>query len=306
MTALVSDAQLPPKIGVHPRPDGSFVARDAGPAPGRGHRRQRRPRRHEVGHRVPDEQRARACRPSTPSWSSTTPPPACRSPSSTAARSPPSAPRRSRASRSAASAPRGRQPAGPRGAHRRRRPGPQPRPGDRPCAAGRRSSPSTTATPSRAAALADAARDDGRDRLGPVAPDRREPPSTGADVVDHRGFVRRRPRQLDDQRLAGARRARRAGRLRDAIARPTWPRDAALFLVDQREQFLANRDAGPVRRLPGTRGDARRGDPGRARRDRPPGRVVVTPPGRRPCGRRVRGCDRAPGAGRGLGVELPR
>ena len=40
-------------------------------------------------------------------------------------------------------------------------------------------------------------------------------------------------------------------------------RDAALFLVDERGQFLANRDAGAVRRLPRPDGDPRRGDPGR-------------------------------------------
>ena len=30
MTALVADAELPPKIGVHPRPDGLVRPRDAG------------------------------------------------------------------------------------------------------------------------------------------------------------------------------------------------------------------------------------------------------------------------------------
>ena len=43
-------------------------------------------------------------------------------------------------------------------------------------------------------------------------------------------------------------------------------RDAALFLVDQREQFLANRDAGSSTATP-TRRDDRRGDPRRDARD---------------------------------------
>ena len=40
-------------------------------------------------------------------------------------------------------------------------------------------------------------------------------------------------------------------------------REAALFLVDDRGQFLANRDSRPVRRLPRPDGNARRGDPRR-------------------------------------------
>ena len=68
-------------------------------------------------------------------------------------------------------------------------------------------------------------------------------------------------------------------------------RDAALFLVDQREQFLANRDAGLLRRLPGPDGDARRGDRRAARRGRQrPGRR--DPPRRRPGRPRLRRRDR--------------
>ena len=67
LTALVADAELPPKIGVHPRPAGSFAhAMPALPArrrPGRP----RRPARDEMGRRLRHEQRARACRRSTPS-----------------------------------------------------------------------------------------------------------------------------------------------------------------------------------------------------------------------------------------------
>ena len=57
MTALVADAELPPKIGVHPRPAGSFAhAMPAVPArPG-----WRRPARHQVGRRLPGEPLERA------------------------------------------------------------------------------------------------------------------------------------------------------------------------------------------------------------------------------------------------------
>ena len=51
-------------------------------------------------------------------------------------------------------------------------------------------------------------------------------------------------------------------------------RDAALFLVDQRGQFLANREGGAVRRLPGPA--AMIGEALAAGSARPDGRVVVT------------------------------
>ena len=88
MIALVADAELPPKIGVHPRPEGSFA--HAMPASLRGGDPSgaRRPGRHEVGRRVRREQRAWACRPSTPSSCSTTRRPGCRRRSSMAGRSP--------------------------------------------------------------------------------------------------------------------------------------------------------------------------------------------------------------------------
>ena len=59
LRGLAGDAELPPKIGVHPRPAGSFGARDARLPPGRGRVRRRRPRGHEVGARRQPEQRAR-------------------------------------------------------------------------------------------------------------------------------------------------------------------------------------------------------------------------------------------------------
>ena len=59
------------------------------------------------------------------------------------------------------------------------------------------------------------------------------------------------------------------------VRRRGRPRGAALFLVDQREQFLANRDAGQLRRLPGSGGDDRRGDP-RGHDPAGAGRVLVT------------------------------
>ena len=103
MVALVADAELPPKIGVHPRPDGSFG--HAMPAYLRGADTggRRRPGRDEVGDRVRGQTGLAACRRSTRSWSSTTRPPGDRSRSWTAVRSPRSGPQPSPAWRSGAS-----------------------------------------------------------------------------------------------------------------------------------------------------------------------------------------------------------
>ena len=83
-------------------------------------------------------------------------------------------------------------------------------------------------------------------------------------------------------------------------------RDAGLFLVDERGQFLANRDAGAVRRLPGSDRHARRGAPRRhaasgfgTRRGDPPRRRA-----RRRRLRRRRSSARAEALG--LGTILPR
>ena len=60
MTALVAEAQLPPKIAIHPRPDGIVPPCDAGPPAGRRSRWRRGSRRGEMGCRLPGESRARA------------------------------------------------------------------------------------------------------------------------------------------------------------------------------------------------------------------------------------------------------
>ena len=94
--------------------------------------------------------------------------------------------------------------------------------------------------PDRAAALADEAR---RPR---GSPRRRRSLGTGRGRRCRRGRDRRLVRAAppgDDAGLARTRCARRGGRLRHLLL-GCRGRRAALFLVDQREQFLANRDAG--------------------------------------------------------------
>ena len=59
MVALVADAELPPKIGVHPRPAGLVRARDAGP-PARRRGGRRGPPRDEVDRGLPGQPGARA------------------------------------------------------------------------------------------------------------------------------------------------------------------------------------------------------------------------------------------------------
>ena len=83
-------------------------------------------------------------------------------------------------------------------------------------------------------------------------------------------------------------------------------RDAALFLVDHREQFLANRDAGQFDGYPDP--TATLGEAILAGTPRPAsGRVVVTHLGRRARGPRLRRRDRAARRGAsGLGSTLPR
>ena len=60
----------------------------------------------------------------------------------------------------------------------------------------------------------------------------------------------------------------------DRSAPPRWPRDAALFLVDDRGQFLANRDAGAFADYPDP--TATIGEALIAGTPRPTGRVVVS------------------------------
>ena len=75
-------------------------------------------------------------------------------------------------------------------------------------------------------------------------------------------------------------------------------REATLFAVDERAQFLANRDAGQFRRLPGPVDDDRRGDR-RGHRAAGAGPGPRHASGRRPGGSRVRRGDRPPRDGAG-------
>ena len=86
---------------------------------------------------------------------------------------------------------------------------------------------------------------------------------------------RRGERQVDDQRLAPRGRDRRSRSTTRRTVAAEVARDAALFLVDHREQFLANRDAGNFDGYPDPARDDRRGHPRGHARARP-GRVVVT------------------------------
>ena len=74
---------------------------------------------------------------------------------------------------------------------------------------------------------------------------------------------------------------------------------AALFLVDDREQYLANRHRSAVRGLSRRGGHHRRGHPGQA--ERPCRTGPRHPPRGRPGGRRLRGCGPAHGRGRASG-----
>ena len=100
LRGLAGDAELPPKIGVHPRPAGSFGHAMPAYLPGGDASGVRRPRGHEVGHRGQPEQRAR--HPGHPRHAAAQRPghAVSRSRSSTPGRSPPSGRRRRRASRS--------------------------------------------------------------------------------------------------------------------------------------------------------------------------------------------------------------
>ena len=139
MRALVADAELPPKIGVHPAAAGLVRARDAGlPAwrPGESGRRLGRPAGHEVGVRLPrrtprgpaDHQRARG--PQRPDDRA-----ADRDPRRRADHRP--ADRRRQRRRDRALRPAGGRAAAGRD-HRRRHAGAQPPAGPRPRRAGRR------------------------------------------------------------------------------------------------------------------------------------------------------------------------
>ena len=94
-----------------------------------------------------------------------------------------------------------------------------------------------------------------------------------------------------DRGLAPRRRPRRRRRLRDATASAALARAAAMFLVDERGQFLAEPRRRAVRRLSRTRRrpSARRSSRARHRRRWARAR---DPPRRRPGGRRLRRRDR--------------
>jgi ornithine cyclodeaminase/alanine dehydrogenase-like protein (mu-crystallin family) len=81
-------------------------------------------------------------------------------------------------------------------------------------------------------------------------------------------------------------------------------RDAALFLVDQREQYLANRDAGQFDGYPDP--DATIGEAILAGTPRPPGRVVVTHLGVGLADLVFADAIVRAASARGLGIELPR
>ena len=275
MTALVADAELPPKIGVHPRPDGSFAhampaAPPAGATPaattaddllgmkwvtgfpanrtaglaGRSTRR-RHPQR--PGHRPADRRSSTAAR-SPPSGR-----PPCRGVAIRAVR------------RSGAGAARG-------AIDRRRRPGPR--------ATSRSSAASCPASqlvvhdrhPDRAAALAERP-PDRRDRRRGADPPARPSPAPTSSSPPSPSPGPRTARSMTGDWLR-PRRARRAGRLRDDVLGRGRPRRRAV--PGRRPRPVPGQPRRrPVRRLPGPDDDHRRGDP---RRDAATaaGRVVVT------------------------------
>ena len=150
----------------------------------------------------------------------------------------------------------------------------------------------------RAAALAAAAAATAGHRRGAVAADAR-----AAEATPMRTWSSRPPRSAPDdrqsmtRRLARRRRARRPGRLRDVLVAAEVARDAALFLVDERGQFLANRDAGQFDDYPDP--TATIGEAILAGTPRPAsGRVVVTHLGVGPRRRRLRRRDPAARRGR--------
>ena len=257
MVALVSDAELPPKIAVHPRPEGSFghampahlrAPIRTGPTTSSG----------SSGSRASRRTGPAGCRPSTGSCCSSTRSTAGRSRSSTRGRSPRSGRRPCPASRSPGSAPdrrslpraaligagvQGRSHLAGAGRRAARRPPLGLRP---PSGSGGR--------PGRCGP------GDGRCRRrhpGRLRPRGRR----GRRRRRHRSVVRAGP-PGDDVRLAGRRRARRAGRLRDVLRGGGRRRGVA---VPRRPTRAVPREPRrrPVRGLPGSGRDDRRGHPGR-------------------------------------------
>ena len=306
MVALVDDAELPPKIGVHPRPDGSFAHAMPAHLRGADPERRGRPARDQVDRRLPGQPRRAACPRSTASSLLTDPRTGV--PTAILDAGPITAERTAAISGVAIArfAPRGRR---SRRAGRR-----SSAPASRAGATSRSSATSCPALeltifdrhPDRAAALADEAARTAGHRRGAMAAATRPRRDRDRPTSSSRRPRSRRPtsaRSLTDDWLA-------PDALVVAVDYATYcaaavAREAALFLVDQREQFLANRDAGQLRRLPGSRRDARRGDPrghaaagARPRRRQPP---------RRRAGRsRLRRRDPRGALERGLGTVLPR
>ena len=243
MTALVADAELPPKIGVHPRPDGSFA--HAMPA----HLRGADPDgagdllgiKWVAGFATNNERGLPAINAVVVLNDAATGLPT-RDPRRRADHGPADGGglgrRDPRISRPAVT---GRAPraaligAGVQGHSHLR--GPRARP------AGRRADARSIATPSgRRPWPTPRGR---RDGIGEVTRRRRRAGRRrGRRRRRHRGLVRARSRQVDDRRLAGAGCARRRRSTTRRTVAAEVAREAALFLVDDRGQFLANRDAG--------------------------------------------------------------
>ncbi len=161
--------------------------------------------------------------------------------------------------------------------------------------------------PDRAEALAETARRTaGIAGADAVAPDRMREAAHAADVVvTAASFTDPAKRQVMARGLAEPRRARRPRRLRDDARGVGRPRGGA---VPGRRSRPVPRESRrrPVRRLPGPDGHDRRGDPQRddPARERTGRRDASR---RRPRRRRVRGRHRPSGRGRlGLGTALPR
>ena len=131
------------------------------------------------------------------------------------------------------------------GADRGRRPGPQPRRRCSGMCCPGAALPCSTGTPQRAASLADVARRDTGHRRRPAWPPPHATRSTGADVViTAASFVRAAAAPGHDQRLARPARARGARSTTRRTAPPRSPARPTCSSWTTRPQFLANREAG--------------------------------------------------------------
>ena len=275
MRALVADAELPPKIGIHSAPRGRVRSRDAGVPARRGGRRLGRPDGHEVGHRRPRQQRARPAghqcdrRPQRPRDRA-----ADRDPRRPADHR--RADRRGERCRDPAlrrrTGGRGR-PAGAGRDHRGGHPGARPPRGPRPRRCPASSWPCTTVT--RTAPRRWRRGRPGRPAIGraTVAASAREAVGDADVVLTLATFTTPDRRQMMTLDWL-APEALVVAVDYDTMCAAEVADDAALFLVDDRGQFLANREAGSFDGYP---------DPGAtigealiAGTPRPGGRVVVS------------------------------